>query len=261
MEKGILADTNIFDSHVHFQLCGSVSEGIAFYFSENSIFICNSTGKDDWKDVLSISKADKSIAPALGIHPWYALENSLHIDELEELIRTRQCKFLGECGLDKTLNKKRGDYKTQLKVLEFQLELAVKYKLTVSLHCVRAWGDLLRLVARYSSRIPGIMIHAFTGSKEVMYQLLDLGVFISFSIFTFKNKNSKVVTNLCCISKERILLDSDYPAFKEQPISEYPGYMEEMYTLASDIKGMDILELSDLVYRNGKIFSDSAFAR
>ncbi|RLN33617.1 hypothetical protein C2845_PM03G29870 [Panicum miliaceum] len=51
-----------------------------------------------------------------------------------------------QIGLDKGLHGRTIDFREQVKVFRRQLELAKELERPVSVHCVRAFGDLLEIL-------------------------------------------------------------------------------------------------------------------
>lgn len=53
---------------------------------------------------------------------------------------------MGEIGLDKGSYGRKIDFNDQVKVFQKQLELAKELNKPASIHCVRAFGDLLQIL-------------------------------------------------------------------------------------------------------------------
>lgn len=91
------------------------------------------------------------------------------LEELESKIKEKENNFVGEIGLDfrkEILEKNPKDL--QVKVFQDQFALAVKYKKPVSIHNVRAHGDMLKFFKKVSKTIesgPSIIMHSYGGSK------------------------------------------------------------------------------------------------
>ncbi|MBN1649418.1 MAG: TatD family hydrolase [Spirochaetales bacterium] len=245
----------VFDCHLHFQLSGWNGPQSLDGFHEASRFILNATGPEDWQKVIDICKDNAMLLPALGIHPGNVSAYGKK-QELRAVLAESSVGHIGECGLDRFGD--RPLYREQYALFEYQLDLAAELGLPVSVHCVRAWGDLLKLVKKYGPKVPAIMIHAFAGSAETMRELQKLNVYISFSLFTLRRDNAKIKDCLRNAARDLLLLDTDFPYREGQPMDEYPDMLGEMYTLAADICGLGPEKMVELIYANGTVFSSAA---
>jgi TatD DNase family protein len=167
----------------------------------------------------------------------------------------------------------KGSFNQQVVVFKEQLNLALSLDLPVALHCVRAWGILLEILQEKIQinigtekycRIP-VMIHSFSGSIEIMRQLTDMGVFISFSPNLVSVRAESLRGVLKDVPLERILIESDFSYTKNIPInnqiSEYNRNINSLYSIAGSLKDIDPLYFQEVVYTNGKIFTDRALNR
>lgn len=92
---------------------------------------------------------------------------------LEERLQQHPLAIVAEIGLDKL----RGPPESvQVEAFAAQLRLAAAYRRPVSVHCVRHYGLLLRVLQDLPAEHtpPAIILHAFTGSLEVAKSLLSL---------------------------------------------------------------------------------------
>ncbi len=258
MDSHLFEGMPVFDSHLHFQICSNPDVSGLEYYSGGSRFICNATGADDFGRVLDLCSKSGVLIPALGIHPWNAGTGSEDRELLAGLVKENNCRVLGECGLDKIRNK--DNYQKQIELLEFQLDLAGRLDMAVSLHCVRAWGDLIQILNKYRKSLPAVMVHAFSGSVETMKELEKMEVYISFSLFTLRRENTKIKDCLKAAADSFLLLDTDFPYDEKQDLTDYRIMMQELYETAAQARGTGALKLSELVYRNGKVFSSAAAA-
>lgn len=156
-----------------------------------------------------------------GIHPYHAnkVTDLLEAkDYLEKIIKTDTITAVGEVGLDYHLfkNEKAEGKKIQQKeLLKIEIELALKYRLPLILHCREAWDDLLDILAQYiNDGISGVS-HCFEGGKYHLSQILKLGLFIGFNgMLTFNSRLPELVSETPI---ERILLETDSPFLTPEP--------------------------------------------
>ena len=106
--------------------------------------------------------------------------------------------------------------KLQEKWLRYQLDLAKKMNLPVSLHSRDAEEDTARIFKDYEE-IKGVM-HCFSGSLEIAQELVKMGWFIGVDgPLTFKNaaKLPEIVQKL---PLERIVVETDCPYMAPVPM-------------------------------------------
>lgn len=126
----------------------------------------------DWKDALVYASKSSYILPALGVHPWYLNDITLHnientdniaeylvwnwLSHLETHLSTHPHLLVGEIGLCKMARfvrefpKHKGGKNTalQLQKLVFrkQFDLAAKWSRPVTVHCVNAHGLFMEVM-------------------------------------------------------------------------------------------------------------------
>ena len=123
---------------------------------------------------------DKVIDPtqpfSIGVHPWdTALVNENSMRDLAHFVTMPNCLAIGECGLDKLITT---PLDLQKEIVEQQLQLAIKYKKPVIIHCVKAFDELIEICNPYVNLIP-LIIHGFNKSELLAKQLIDKGFYLS----------------------------------------------------------------------------------
>ena len=221
----------------------------------------------------------------LGLHPWFveAAHEGWLVD-LEKLLLARTQAVVGEIGLDRIrAHASSPAYVAQLGAFRVQLRLAARLGRPVSIHCVRAYGDLVNELRMLStsrtvgstsgvgdslrqnrdssvdgSLPPAVAIHSYAGSPETAVELLalpsGLGRQIYFGLSThFSCRNpSKLASLLQCLPHDRLLLESD--AHDEQVGARR---MEAVCTAVADAKGWSLEETAQLTSRNAQAFLGS----
>ena len=188
-----------FDAHIHLMnlenLKTAEEKGV-------SAFVLNATTPNEWADVLQISLKEKTIYPAIGIHPWFVdnLQNDW-TNLMNNYLQKYPFLMIGEIGLDFLRQNKN----MQLFVFKTMLEFAKKYHRPVHIHCIKAWNEMLLLLKEYPDL--KILFHHFSASKEIVNQLLKFDTYFSIS-------NSK---NFKHIPQERLLVETDSPSLNKTP--------------------------------------------
>lgn len=173
---------------------------------------------------------------SVGIHPWYIDENRLEEDLkiIESKLSEKKCLAIGECGLDKKIEK---PLKTQMEVFESQLALAEKYQKPVIIHCVAAFQEIITIKKQMNISVP-LIIHGFSKNEQTAKQLLDHGFYLSFGKYLLRNPELEAVFQ--SIPNDRFFLETD--TLTESIL--------DVYTLAAKYKNISIQQLQQQLNTN-----------
>jgi TatD DNase family protein len=148
-----------------------------------------------------------------GLHPWYAAQLSLEklSFALDLCASNLHLNAFGETGLDKACNI---PFRLQLDVFELHLKKATEHSKPLILHCVKAWDELIEIVAKY----PVIKIlHGYTGSEELTNRLVKKGFYFSVGEAILK-PDSKIGRSIQMIPTSALFLETDTSKFPIQDI-------------------------------------------
>ncbi len=188
---------------------------------------------------------------SVGIHPENVEKvQDDYILKLEKFCENEKVVAIGEIGLDYYWTKETKQ--KQLEVFEEQIKLAKKLDLPIIVHCREATNDCMTLLRKYK---PKGVVHCFSGSVETAKEVLDIGMYISFTgVLTFpKSEKAKAVVKMMPIDK--LLLETDCPFMAPVPnrgkrcTSDMIAYVAEV---VSQLKGIDTQEVLDITNKNAK---------
>lgn len=206
----------LFDAHCHLQdprilnkapqiIKEALDKGVV-HFAVDGIF------ENDWQLVKEMSDKYPSVIPNFGIHPWYVAERSPNwMSTLKEFFEANPAAAVGEIGLDKGSRGRQIDFGDQVEVFSQQLQLAKALKRPASIHCVRAFGDMLDVLKSLGPFPSGLVLHSYMGSADLVPEFAKLGAYFSFSGFLMASKESKAKKMVKAVPVERILLETDAP--------------------------------------------------
>lgn len=251
---------NIFDTHAHYadsafdddreELLKSLTgKGIKY------VMLASTDIESSFRNI-ELAETYDYIYTAVGIHPE-DIEGTPadYISVLEGMIKSNpKIKAIGEIGLD--YHYEGYNRKKQIEIFREQLELSKRTGYPVIVHSRDATEDTMKLLREYKPR--GVM-HCFSGSAETAKEIINLGMYISFTgVLTYKNAR-KAVESLAVIPNDRFMLETDCPYMSPVPLrgkrcdSSMIPYTAEK---AGEIKGMTAQEILDITCRNGvKLFS------
>lgn len=285
------------DSHVHLSLSPikeNIKGVITNFTKENGKYILNmGTEPDDWVTVLN-TKQDREISKiifsGIGIHPTIyeektsILETGIHLfkssqrflNKLENIYREyhKDISVIGETGLDYfqmyketyISNNTRGDLKEiQKNSFRKHCQLAIKYNLPMSIHsrelngksdCVR---DTLKILAEEGKGNIQGSFHSYTGTKEGLKDILDMGFYVGFNAIITYPSGENVIELLKATPIERILFETDGPFLPTQKTrkdrkSEFPfgkpSDVKEIIETAAEIKEISYKRLEEETDKN-----------
>ncbi|CAL5015316.1 unnamed protein product [Urochloa decumbens] len=205
----------LFDAHCHLQdpRVVAVAPALIRVATASGVarFAVNGTS-EDWHLVKQMAEDHPAVVPCFGLHPWWVPERSPDwMDSLRRFFTETPEAAVGEIGLDKGSHGKTIDFGEQVEVFQRQLELAKELERPVSVHCVRAFGDLLEILKQTGPFPAGVLVHSYMGSAEMVSGLANLGCYFSLSGFLTGMKSTKAKQMLKSIPLDRILLETDAP--------------------------------------------------
>lgn len=162
------------------------------------------------------------VKTTVGVHPYHVLEvgepEAETINRLRKLLDKNKSVIscIGECGLDYMDG--FPDRKYQVPWFKAQLELAVEYQLPIFLHERIAFDDTTACIDEAAQKhgddkIPGIIVHCYTGTLEQCKEYMRRGYYISFSGFVNKPGSEEVKSCLRSgvIPLDKIMIETDAP--------------------------------------------------
>lgn len=173
--------------------------------------VSNGTHPDDWEKLAQLAtRYPKFIIPSFGLHPWKINPQPAHwITQLRHWLARFPHAGIGECGLDKRI--RETSMPQQIDILRAQIQLAAELKRPLSIHCVQAWGALVDTLESQPLPPCGFLLHAYSGSKELIPRLSRLGAFFSVSGSILHPGQEKKKEMLRHIPADRLLLETDAP--------------------------------------------------
>lgn len=203
----------IIDSHCHLEseaFDGRLPEVMAAAREAGVVrMVTASVEPATWGRSEAIAREHEGVAFALGVHPWFVKAG--HEQALEELrsARDRGACAIGEIGLDKKIDEPAMDL--QQRFFMRQAEIAREQELPFVVHCRGAWGELMHCLKELGEVPAGGVIHAFSGSEELVEQLNSYGFLYSMGrSLTYRNSKKRAAV-LRAAYPERLLLETDSP--------------------------------------------------
>ena len=146
-----------------------------------------------------------------GVHPHDARNAPEDLAaELKSLAGQPAVRAIGETGLDFNRNFSPPDVQRQ--VFDVQLAVAADLNLPVFVHDRDSDGAVYAALAGYADRLPGIVVHCFTGSETDLERYLSLGCAIGITGWVCDKKRGGPLRELVGrIPLDRLMIETDAP--------------------------------------------------
>ena len=159
--------------------------------------------------------------PMVGLHPEEVRDDwREQVDRIEALLDDpavrREVIAIGEVGIDYYWSR---DYASeQIEALERQVQLAVRHRLPLMIHCRKGQQELVHLLKKYEGQLCGGVFHCFTGNEFEAAELLRFDGFVLGigGVLTFKKSNLPAVLP-AHVPIDRIVLETDSPYMAPVP--------------------------------------------
>lgn len=182
-------------------------------------FICIGTTLKDSELAVNFAAQYDEVFASVGIHPHEAtphLEDGSYAklaDLLKGDLPSKKIVAIGEIGLDYFYT--HSPREDQIKLLRFQIELALEHDLPISFHVREAFADFWPIFDSYTG-IRGVL-HSFTDDALQLHEALSRGLFIGVNgIATFGKDHVRDEVNRS-VPLDRLLLETDAPYLTPHP--------------------------------------------
>ena len=151
---------------------------------------------------------------------WNSPHNAAKIDNntfgvLEELTKNDKIVAIGEIGLDYHYNFSP----KEIQKFHFanQIAFAKKLNLPIIVHDRDAHRDVMDIVSTEGAEDIGGVFHCYSGSVEMLRDVLDMNFHISVGgVLTFKNVK-KLIEVVKYVPMDRLLIETDCPYLAPEP--------------------------------------------
>jgi TatD DNase family protein len=245
---------------------------------EFGAMVVNGTHPSDWPRVGELAARQLFVRPAFGIHPWSVgtPRPSDWLEKLRELLDAHPNSSVGEIGLDRWIiegagaeeprlaGRTRASIQEQIDVFVPQLAIATERDCAVTIHCLRAYEDLLPLLRSIPLPARGFLLHAYGGPENLVPELCSLGAYFSFNPNFLNPRKERQQETFKQIPIERLLCETDAPAMippqswrthklppgqDGSPVN-HPGNIEAAYTGLAALRGMETPALAQKIAEN-----------
>lgn len=211
----------IFDTHCHLnseELYPRIEEVIDSAKKAGiARFLVVGWNKESSKLAVKIAEKYNEVYASVGYHPSEIYEYGEKEEKyLYNLLKKDKVVALGEIGLDYHWSKSPEEKEKQKEWFIKQIKIANECKKPVVIHNREAFEDSLKILNENKPVCGGVM-HCYSGSKETLKDVLDLGLYIGLDgPVTFTNaKTPKEVAEI--VPLDKLLVETDCPYLTPHP--------------------------------------------
>lgn len=267
----------LFDSHAHLNnktLTEDVRKAIIANIENSSLDYVMDIGFNLESSDLAVKHAQQLswCYAAVGCHPHDAKEmDEMQMMMLKGLAKKNKVQAIGEIGLD--FHYDHSDRDTQRYWFREQIQLANQLKMPIVIHSREADQEVMDILKEeggfseerkswFPARPDGtpdarILLHCFSGSKELAQQYVKLGATISIAgPVTYKN-NRKTVEVAEYVPLMHLLVETDSPYLTPEPFRgkrNVPTNVEYTARKVAEIKGISYEETAEQTKKNAMRF-------
>ncbi len=252
-----------FDSHCHLDLLSKKLELIQVLSQceKNQVkrILMPGISKNNWTELKKLknkySDTHCRLDYAFGLHPYFINEHIIDADlfALETAIQQDDtCIAVGEIGLDNFVAKQQGNAKQQAALFIEQLKLAQHHRMPIIIHHRKSIDTICQIIRAHHFEYGGV-VHAFSGSIEQAYRLIELGFKLGIGgtiTYSRATKTREVVRKL---DSSHFLLETDAPDMPicgRQGQSNSPAFLPEIFEVMAQLKSTDKSQLSQILWQN-----------
>jgi len=212
--------------------------------------------RNNFDDVIALSKQHRHCVYALGLHPMYVDNAELvDLDVLSNYVRDYAPVAIGEIGLDYFINNPRDNPQNIARQKYFfvaQLKIAQQHALPVILHVRGAIDDILKELRR--CKLPGGIAHAFNGSLQQAKQFIDLGFKLGFGGAMTYDRALHIRELAKTLPLEAIVLETDAPDIPPEWLGKTgrnsPQELAKIAQVLADLRQVNIAQVLDITSAN-----------
>lgn len=249
--------------HLHFPEFQSDFEEVLKRAREAGVrsFINVGTDLKSSEEAIALAERFDFIYATVGIHPHDAKDATPEdMLRLAELAKHPKVVAIGEVGLDFYRN--LSPEEIQRKVLIQFFDMAKQAHLPLVLHIRDAYEAVVELLKTHFKPPIQAVSHCFSGTKEIMQELIELGLFISFAGPITYKKNDALRETVRACPQDRIVIETDAPFLAPQSHRgkrNEPAFMAETARWTAEIKGISLEELGQVTSRNCELLFGRQF--
>ena len=213
--------------------------------------LCVAEDLETCRATLEVAQRFETVLPALGMHPWTAINSPHELDDIVKFIieNIEGIVAIGEVGLDKKYDSGEKGWMRQIQVFKRMVELALEYKKPLNIHSRRAARDVLEILRIY--KVEKAHFHWFTDDENILREVVSEGYYVSFTPSITYSKRMQRMAKLVPTNQLLIETDGPVPFYGElKGKLTQPKHVKLVLIKLAEIHGIDPEKLAEIIYNN-----------
>jgi TatD DNase family protein len=241
---------NLFDSHIHLdEIADAQYPDVDIYRA----LIPGIHPEKTWERLDSFVAAGHRAAMAL--HPWYIGSDEPEGDRwirYAEAIADPRVAAVGETGLDRFKHRDAESRERAARWFTAHVRLAADLGKPLVVHCVRAHGECLKILRSIRPAAGGV-IHAFSGSEEVMKEYDSLGFRIGIGAAVTRPHSTRVRAAAVAVPEHQLLVETDAPFMSVDADRDGgPRDLLQVVDVVAVLRNVCVEEIADRTWQNAE---------
>jgi len=211
--------------------------------------VCNGTGPQKNRKVLELAEKYNIIKAALGFYPNECEKaGEVAVQDEIDFIKDNKSKVIaiGEVGLDK---KHVANFELQKDCFIKLIRLSKELDIPIIVHSRMAEIEAIEILEQ--EKATKVVMHCFSGRKTLISQVIKNGWYLSIPTNVVRNEQFQGLVDLCPLKQLLTETDSPYLVHDSAVVNRNePHYISESLKTIAEIKGLDVEELTKIIYSN-----------
>lgn len=188
----------------------------------NGLFITGTNLRES-QQAQKLARQYSSCWSTAGVHPHDSSQWQAATEEaIIELAAQPEVVAIGECGLD--FNRNFSTPEEQERAFVAQLRIAAELNMPVFMHCRDAHERFMTLLEPWLDKLPGAVLHCFTGTREEMQACVAHGIYIGITGWVCDERRGLELRELLpLIPAEKLLIETDAPYLLPRDLTPKPS--------------------------------------
>lgn len=217
--------------------------------------ICVGCDLEDSRLAIDFAARHKGCWASAGIHPHEAkdYQGGRKVPQFAALAAESRVVAIGECGLDYHYGHSPKD--DQLKVLKFQIELALGSGLPLIFHVRDAFDDFWPVFDSYQGAGIRGVVHSFTDTSANLAKALERGLYVGINGIATFTKDRNQLEAYKSVPLDRLMLETDAPFLTPTPYRGTINTPERLGAVAgflADLRSEDRFDLARTTTKNAR---------
>jgi TatD DNase family protein len=248
----------LIDSHCHLPYNLNEAKSLVEGAKKEGVgrFINIGTSINDSKKAIEAAEQLEDVFATVAVYPHE--ERGVEISTLEEKLSklvnsSKKVVAIGECGLDISNRESGRSPEEQTELFEMHIRLALEKDLPLVIHNRNGDAIVLKQLRKYKEpKLRGVA-HCFASTWETAKELLDLGLYLSFSgMITYPSRTALLET-VKKVPEDRFLVETDAPWLPPQGHrgeKNQPKYVKIVAQKVAEVRKVSFSTIEHISYSN-----------